>query len=70
MKKTIRKGKAVEGETNDILPEYDFRNMKGGVRGKYSKSYRDGHTVKIYKVDGTSVKQHFSSKLKRDHLFD
>jgi hypothetical protein len=39
--------------------EYDFRAMKGGVRGKYYKAYREGHTVKINKADGTTVIQHF-----------
>ena len=24
----------------DMRPEYDFANMKGGVRGKYAKRYR------------------------------
>ena len=36
-----------------MLPEYDFKNMKGGVRGKYSKAYRNGHTVKIHGTDET-----------------
>jgi len=40
--------------------EYDFSKMKGGVRGKYYKAYREGHTVKIHKMDGTTVIQHFT----------
>jgi hypothetical protein len=28
--------------TNDMLPEYDFASMKGGVRGKYAAQYRAG----------------------------
>lgn len=28
--------------TDDLLPEYDFAAMKGGVRGKYVKKYRAG----------------------------
>jgi hypothetical protein len=47
-------------ENKDMLPEYDFSNMKGGVRGKYYKAYREGHTVKIQKIDGTTVVQHFT----------
>lgn len=39
-----------------MLPEYDFT---GGVRGKYYKAYRKGHTVKIHKTDGTTSVQHF-----------
>ena len=27
---------------NDMLPEYDFSSMKGGVRGKYVARYRAG----------------------------
>jgi hypothetical protein len=27
--------------------------MKGGVRGKYYKAYREGHTVEIVREDGT-----------------
>jgi hypothetical protein len=33
--------------------EYDFSKMKGGVRGKYYKAYREGHTVEILREDGT-----------------
>jgi len=33
--------------------------MKGGVRGKYYKAYRTGHTVKIHKANGTIAVQHF-----------
>ncbi len=27
---------------DDLRPEYDFANMKGGVRGKYVERYREG----------------------------
>jgi hypothetical protein len=46
-------------EQDDMLPEYDFARMKGGVRGKYYKSYREGHTVEIKKADGTTSVQYF-----------
>jgi hypothetical protein len=36
MKKANRK------PIDDLLPEYDFASMKGGVRGKYVKRYRAG----------------------------
>ena len=29
-------------QSGDILPEYDFAKMKGGVRGKYAARYRAG----------------------------
>jgi hypothetical protein len=57
MKKGISKPALVEDD--DMRPEYDFTSMKGGVRGKYYKAYREGHTVKIHKADGTTVVKHF-----------
>src|SRR3990172_243491 len=57
MKKAISKRSDLEKE--DMRPEYDFTTMKGGVRGKYYKAYRAGHTVKIHKEDGTTVVQYF-----------
>lgn len=35
-----------------MKPEYDFSKMEGGVRGKYAKAFRAGHTVKIEPEDG------------------
>ena len=29
-------------EEDDLRPEYDFSQMKGGVRGKYVERYREG----------------------------
>ena len=43
----------------DMRSEYDFAHMTGGVRGKYYKAYRAGHTVRIHKLDGSIVVQHF-----------
>ena len=43
-----------------MLPEYDFSKMKGGVRGKYYNTYREDHIVKIHKMAGTTVVQHFT----------
>jgi hypothetical protein len=57
MKKAI--SKRVDLKNEDMRPEYDFSTMPGGVRGKYYKAYRAGHTVKIHKADGTTVVQHF-----------
>ena len=28
--------------TSEMRPEYDFKSMKGGVRGKYAARYREG----------------------------
>lgn len=43
-----------------ILKEYKFSNMKWAVKGKYYKSYRDGHKVMIHKTDGSTSVQYFS----------
>ena len=43
----------------DMRPEYDFSTMKGAVRGKYHKAYREGHKVVIHKEDGTDSVQYF-----------
>lgn len=48
----------VEESGDDILPEYDFAKMTGGVRGKYQEAYRAGHTVRITQEDG-SVEVHY-----------
>ena len=34
--------KANRNSANEMLPEYDFASMKGGVRGKYSAQYSAG----------------------------
>jgi hypothetical protein len=36
MKKVNRTSK------DDMRPEYDFANMKGGIRGKYAAQFRSG----------------------------
>ncbi|MEK7729425.1 MAG: hypothetical protein AAB354_13505 [candidate division KSB1 bacterium] len=51
--------KKADSDHDDMRAEYDFAGMTGGVRGKYYKAYRAGHTVKIHKVDGSIVVQHF-----------
>lgn len=51
--------KQASAENDDMRPEYDFKSMKGGVRGKYYKAYRADHTVKVHKADGTTIMQHF-----------
>ncbi|MBI5303124.1 MAG: hypothetical protein HY868_13400 [Chloroflexi bacterium] len=56
MKKEI---KTTHPARDDMRPEYDFKNMRRGVRGKYYKDYRAGHTVKIHRTDGTTLVQHF-----------
>ena len=42
-----------ELENSDMLSEYDLSG-KTGVRGKYYRAYRDGHTVEIEQPDEPS----------------
>ena len=57
MKKETHK---IVNKEEDLLPGYDFTKMKGGVRGRYYKAYREGHTVKIHKMDETTIVQNFT----------
>jgi hypothetical protein len=45
MKKGNRKSQ------NDMLPEYDFASMKGGIRGKYITRYRAGTNLVLLDPD-------------------
>ena len=44
----------VPADTEKMKPEYDFSDMKGGIRGKYYKKYREGHEVVVQKEDGAA----------------
>ena len=56
----MKKAKTKKPTTKeDMRPEYDFSAMKGGVRGKYYKAYREGHKVVVHKEDGTDLVQYF-----------
>ena len=45
-------------DDDEMLPEYDFSTQEG-VRGKYYRAYREGHTVTIHHADGsTTTKQY------------
>jgi len=46
-------------EVNEMRKEYDF---SGGVRGKHFEAYRKGHTVKIFKQDGSIEVNYFTGK--------
>ena len=47
---------------NGMLSEYDFTGKKG-VRGKYHKAHRQGHTARIYHNDGSVSVRHFTPDL-------
>lgn len=52
----------VEVETppdDELRPEYDFTVLKNGVRGKYHKAYRAGHSIRIHQADGSTIVQHY-----------
>ncbi len=38
-------------EEDDLWPEYDFSQMKGGVRGKYVERYREGTNLVLLDAD-------------------
>jgi hypothetical protein len=48
-----------EPNRDEMRAEYDF---SGGVRGKHYKAYREGHTVRIQKEDGTTTVQYFTQE--------
>ena len=43
-------------KVEEMRAEYDF---SGGVHGKHADAYQQGHTVTIYKKDGTTIIQNF-----------
>jgi len=38
-------------EEDDLRPEYDFSQMKGGLRGKYVERYREGTNLVLLDPD-------------------
>jgi len=48
-----------DSNNTDMRKEYDF---SGGVRGKHYKAYREGHTVRVHKEDGTTLVQYFTQE--------
>ena len=36
---------------NELRAEYDFSQMKGGVRGKYAERYREGTNLVLLEPD-------------------
>jgi hypothetical protein len=54
----MKKGKAESAAPEEMRLEYDFSG-KQGARGKYYRSYREGHSVRIHKPDGSIRVQYF-----------
>lgn len=40
-----------EEQDDDLRPEYDFSQMKGGVRGKYVERFREGTNLVLLDPD-------------------
>ena len=55
----MKKTKTSKNNKDEMRSEYDLSG-KTGVRGKYYKEYRRGHTVRIHKANGTLATQHFT----------
>ena len=49
----MKKGK--RRRSNELLPEYDFSSMKGGVRGKYAARLRKGSNLVLLDPDVASA---------------
>ncbi len=51
--------KKKDNNDTDMRNEYDFSK---GVRGKHYKAYREGHTVRILKDDGSMSVHYFTQE--------
>jgi hypothetical protein len=43
--------KNIREEDDDLLPEYDLSQLKGGVRGKYFERYQSGTNLALLAPD-------------------
>ncbi|MBN1675062.1 MAG: hypothetical protein JXR37_28735 [Kiritimatiellae bacterium] len=50
----MKKGNKTES-VDDLRPEYDFSQLKGGVRGKYAKRFRAGTNLVRLEADVARV---------------
>ena len=55
----LMKEKNDNSGNSEMKKEYDFSS---GVRGKHYKAYREGHTVRVHREDGTVLIQHFTQE--------
>ena len=51
--------KKVEFDATEMRDEYDFSK---GVRGKHYRLFREGHTVRVHKEDGTVSVHYFTQE--------
>jgi hypothetical protein len=47
--------KTDQSQNDDMRPEYDFASMKGGVRGKYYKRFREGTNIVLLDPEVTEA---------------
>jgi len=47
--------KTDQPQDDDMRPEYDFASMRGGVRGKYFKRYREGANIVLLDPEVTEA---------------
>lgn len=59
---------------SDMRPEYDFKQMEGGVRGKHAERFRAGTNLVLLDpdvaevfADDASVNEALRSLIKADH---
>ncbi len=45
---------------DEMLDKYDFGSQKG-IRGKYSKAYKSGHSVRVYDGDKLVSDEYFAT---------
>jgi hypothetical protein len=57
-KANINQAKSMSNN-DEMLPEYDFTGQQG-VRGKYQRAYKQGHTVRVFQEDGSVTVQYFT----------
>jgi hypothetical protein len=46
---------SAKGINDDLRPEYDLSQVKGGVRGKYYQQYKEGTNVVLLDSDVAAV---------------
>ena len=59
--------KEVDELEDEVLPEYDFAAMQGGLRGKYVQRYRSG--TNLFRLD-TNIAKAFSTEVSLDEAID
>lgn len=55
----MKNTKSDQQTTPEMLDEYDLAAKKG-VRGRYYRAYREGHSVRVTKSDGSVEIQYFT----------